>query len=247
MESLIGRMQDQIRAWDAARDRRVIFLRCYTLMTRNMAGALRAGRFADPAWVAMLLERFAGYYFDALDAYEARSPHTPAVWVAAHDHARDGDASAVANLLLGVNAHINYDLVLVTAELLRPEWSTLSPARRQCRREDYDRVNRIIAETIDTVQDEVLERYSPMLDLVDAACVRLDEWWTGRLLASWRSDVWRQALELVDAAEPPARAACHDRVCDACLRRAGLLLRGDRIGARAFGYPLRWLDRLRLA
>ena len=247
MESLLARMQDQIHTWERAQDRRTIFLSCYTLMTRNVYRALHEEQFGDRPWVGTLMERFAGYYFDALDAYEARSPHTPAVWTAAHDHARDPGASGVASLLLGVNAHINYDLVLVTAELLRPEWSTLSPAERQSRRADYDRVNRIIAETVDTVQDEVLERHNPAMQIVDACCLRLDEWWTGRLLASWRSDVWRQAVELVEAAEPRVEAECHERVSLAAMRRTQLLLKGDRLSARAFGYPQRWLDRLRLA
>jgi len=51
-------------------------------------------------------------------------------------HSQGGEALTVQNLILGVNAHINYDLVLATADMLEPEWSQLDEERRQARHDD---------------------------------------------------------------------------------------------------------------
>lgn len=67
MPPTIDRMNCLVRAWEEARDRRAVFLGCYALMTGNMLRAVEAGRFRDPEWTGRLLERFAAYYFTALE------------------------------------------------------------------------------------------------------------------------------------------------------------------------------------
>ncbi|HEV2733488.1 MAG TPA: DUF5995 family protein, partial [Longimicrobiaceae bacterium] len=225
MTPTIDRMNGLVRAWEEARDRRAVFLGCYALMTGNMLRAVEEGRFRDPEWTGRLLERFASYYFTALEHYECGSEATPAVWTAAHECAREPGSAAVVNLLLGVNAHINYDLVLVTAELLEPEWASLPPELRQVRHADYSAVNAVIAETIDAVQDRVLERHDPGMELADTLLGRLDEWWTARLISSWRGDVWRSAVKLVECAGPAEALRLRGEVEEAAMLRAGLLRR----------------------
>ena len=149
-------------------------------MTRNMLDAVDAGEFADAAWVSRLLHHFAGYYFGALDAYEAGEEGTPEVWRCAHDAARRSNTPAISLLLLGVNAHINYDLVLAVADLLEPEWPCLSNAKRRARYEDYCRVNDIIGRTIDRVQDGILEKREPIMALIDTLFGPMDEWLVSR-------------------------------------------------------------------
>ena len=111
----------------------------------------------------------------ALTAYERASPATPAVWRIAHDAAGRPQTMTLQNLFLGVNAHINYDLVLTVVELLAPEWADLSAAERRVRYADYTHVNAVIGRTIDVVQDEIVERATPALELVDRVLGRLDE------------------------------------------------------------------------
>src|SRR4030065_45099 len=104
-------MQTRIRQWEEASDQRAIFLTCYLMMTRNMLSAISQHEFNDAAWVDQLLHRFAEYYFVALEAYEQDPAAAPSVWRLAHNTTQDPSALALQNLLLGVNAHINYDLV----------------------------------------------------------------------------------------------------------------------------------------
>jgi hypothetical protein len=243
---LTARMADLVGAWERDGDRRSIFLACYARMTAGMLAALAAGRFHDRAWVRELIHNFAGYYFVALDAYEGGSPALPGSWRAAFDGAREPATPVVASLLLGVNAHINHDLVLVVADMLTPAWGDLGPAGRRARYEDYATVNAVIGETVDRVQDEVVQPYARLMQLADLACGPLDEWCTARLIARWRADVWAQALAIVEAPDLPTGLALRRRADATALARGRLLIDGGDLGARAFGYPLRWLGRLRL-
>jgi hypothetical protein len=201
------RMTALIRQWEAAADRRAIFLSCYSMMTRNMLGAIHAGDFHDPAWVHNLLARFADYYFGALECAERGCQPAPAPWQVAFDAARDPDVHVVQHLLLGINAHINYDLVLCLDDVLREEWPRLSEQARLARYQDHCHVNDIIAATLDAVQDQVVERYAPWMDAVDRVLGRADEWLVTRLITHWRDEVWQKAVRRVELPDAAAMEA----------------------------------------
>lgn len=217
-DPLLGRMQEHIDRWGQTGDKRAVFLSCYALMTRNLLEALDSGEFHDGVWVSRLLDHFAGYYFDALEAYETGIESTPGVWRCAHDAARRPGASALRLLLLGVNAHINYDLVLAVADLLEPEWQTLSEDDQRSRYEDYCHVNDIISRTIDSVQDGILEPNAPVMAAVDTLLGPVDEWLISRGITRWRSKVWEHAIRRVEARQDAAREALRQQVEDAAMR-----------------------------
>lgn len=197
--TLITRMQQMVSQWEEDSDQRAIFLKCYQRMTENMLQALNRQEFIDPIWVNQLLQKFSGYYFTALHAYEVLPASAPRVWQIAHDHGRNPDTWALQKLLLGVNAHINYDLILVLADLLSHEWDDISRDLRETRHADYLHVNEIIGRTIDIVQDEILEPAMPLMELIDRIMVRGDELVVSRLLVGWRDKVWDRAILLLKA------------------------------------------------
>ena len=220
---VVERMQALISRWEEQADQRSVFLSCYLLMTRNMLSAIDRGEFKDPAWVDRLLHRFADYYFVALEAYERNPAGAPRVWQVTFDTTRNPGVLALQKLLLGVNAHINYDLVLTLAELLAPEWAQLPEDRRTERYADHRQVNDVIARTIDAVQDQVLEPSMPILDIIDRLCGSLDERLISRLIAQWRDDVWRNATTLLEIGHPDERARLMRQVETEALRRAGAI------------------------
>lgn len=112
-------------------------------------------RFRDGPWVERLLQHFAGYYFDALDLYDQERPDTPPVWKQTHDATRNDRIMILQHLFLGINAHINYDLVLTLVDVLGPDWAHLGDIEKRARYDDHRMVNTIIGETIDAVQDQV--------------------------------------------------------------------------------------------
>jgi hypothetical protein len=200
-------MQEQIDQWEAAGDRRAVFLGCYRMMTANMLAAIDRQEFHDSAWVGKLLHRFANYYFTALDAYNTDTSSAPLVWQLAFDAASHPRTLALQNLLLGVNAHINYDLVLALVDILETEWEGLLENQRILRYEDHCHVNRVIGRTIDTVQDQVLEPAMPVMDIFDKIMGPVDEILISRLLAHWRESVWHDATRLLETPEPGKRAS----------------------------------------
>ena len=208
-------MRRHVGTWESTGDRRAIFLGCYLRMTENMLGALADGEFHDAEWVSGLLHHFADYYFDALDAYERKDPDTPPVWQQTHDAACNPETMVLQNLLLGINAHINYDLVLALVDTLSPEWAVLDATGRSRRYEDHDHVNDVIARTVDCVQDEVVERYAPEMDLIDKLLGPLDE---------WLAEVWDQAVRMLEAPTDEARRARRQTLEQAALERAARFL-----------------------
>ena len=220
---VIARMQAIIRAWEETADRRAVFLTCYMMMTENMQTAVKQGEFADCAWVDRLLRHFAGYYFVALDAYERDRASAPAVWRLAHNAALEGRELALQQLLLGVNAHINYDLVLTLADMLDPKWAELTEEQRHLRYVDYCHVNDIIGRTVDAVQDQVLEPAMPAMELVDRLFGDLDERLISRIITDWRESVWEHTAHLLDTHDPAMRAVLVQRVEDDALHRGRLI------------------------
>ena len=225
--SVAERMQVLIEQWEKAGDGRADFLRCYSLMTGSMLSAIEAGDFHDREWVGALLRHFAEYYFVAVDDYEQGSEAVPSVWRLAHDAARQGDAWMLQNLLLGINAHINYDLVLALVDMLDQEWQSLTLANRQLRYEDHCHVNAIIGRTVDAVQDQVVERRLPAMSVLDEILGPVDELLASRMIAGWREAVWNAAIQMLDCSDMAERERLRREVEAEALRRAQTILTGS--------------------
>jgi hypothetical protein len=213
-------MHARIESWEQAGDRRAVFLSCYQMMTRNVLAAITDGDFEDGSWVSILLHHFAEYYFEALQAYERHEGGAPAVWEFVFEAARQPNMHVLQDLVLGVNAHINYDLVFALADLLGPEWAALSPEQRQARYRDHCHVNDIINHTIDSVQDQVIERQRASMDLVDKMLGPLDEWLISRLVVRWRDEVWDDATHFIETSAETDREALRRQVEQRSLDRA---------------------------
>lgn len=205
VDNILLAMTELSNAWERRGDRRFIFLRCYSMMSTNMASAIRDDRFADPSWVTKLMLHFAEYYFVALEQYNRLPEEAPAVWRLVHDTAQQSGVHTLQNLLLGVNAHINYDLPLALYDCLHQDWPLLDEPQRKLRQNDHETVNQIIGDTIDSVQDTVLEPLSPVMAVVDRVMGRMDEWLLSQLITGWRHDVWQVAQRLLEAPDGERR------------------------------------------
>lgn len=216
--TVIAKMQALINQWEDESHQGAIFLRCYQMMTSNVLAATAQGEFHDSEWVRELLHRFADYYFVALEAYNQDPASAPRAWQLAHNTARDPRSLPIENLLLGINAHINYDLVLTLVDQLGPEWSQLSEQERAARYADHCYVNDVLARTIDSVQDQILEPAMPGMDLVDRLLGPLDELLISRLITRWRETVWQYATRLLEADSDEEQAALLQQVEEQTLK-----------------------------
>ncbi len=101
---------------------------------------------------------FANRYFSALGAYFA-GKQAPRSWSVAFEAASTARATIVQHLLLGVNAHINYDLGLAAAATLPgQDLPTLQP--------DFEEINRVIAAVHVDVQRKI-DAVSPFQGAID--------------------------------------------------------------------------------
>ena len=217
---VLSKMKNLLAGWETNGDRRLVFLSCYEMMTQNILTAIETNDFEDTAWVNRLMNNFADLYFQALEAYENEQSHPPAAWKIAFNAAQHPHTHVLQNLVLGVNAHINYDLVFALAGILAPEWQQLSSEQRQMRYRDHCHVNDIIYHTVNAVQDQVIDRYAPEFGLVDKLLGPLDEWMTSLLIADWREEVWKHAIQILDSAEDSQRQKVLEHVEQTALERA---------------------------
>ncbi len=214
-------MRSLSEAWLGVGDRRAIFVQAYQMMTANMLGAIESGEFLDGQWVGLLLDRFADYYFVAVDAYDRMDGSCPVVW---HDAMAACDAAhlhPLQLLFLGINAHINYDLAFALSDVL-PDWRRLDPERRRRRKLDHEGVNRVIERSVDAVQSTVVEPASPILGVFDRAMGPIDEWLFAHLIADWRDDVWENAVCLLESS-PSDRAEVANAIETRARRHADLI------------------------
>jgi hypothetical protein len=193
------RMQELAEAWGPD-DRRALFASAYGAMTANVVDTLGSGTFLDDDWVAGLLERFADYYFVAVEGYDRDPGESSAPWRVAFDACRDPSLHPLRPLMLGINAHINYDLAFTLRDVLA-NWPALDGDARRARRADHDAVNAVIRTTIDAVQDDVVAVVDRRMYVLDRMLGPLDEFVFASLIADWRSDTWDDAVALLEA--PP--------------------------------------------
>ena len=223
-------------------DGRLAFHNTYLRTTQAVAGALRDGVFADPGWVDRWDVAFARLYLEALDAARRGDP-VPEPWAVAFGAAAaQPGLPAVRHILLGMNAHINYDLpqallaVITDAEFGDPEVR----ARREA---DHRRIDDILSARVGAEDDQLqqLEAAPTWQDRVLQPANRVA---TRRFLREAREKVWANALELskARAAGPDSYASrlaqleklCGRRVAD--LERPGPVLL--RLAAGGFGVRL---------
>src|SRR5688572_32433851 len=95
----------------AAADRRAIFASVYTLTTLRMAESIDANAYTNTVWMKSYQTEFANHYRKALNAYATQQrSQVPNAWLQAFDAAASGQTLIIQDALLGMNAHINYDL-----------------------------------------------------------------------------------------------------------------------------------------
>jgi uncharacterized protein DUF5995 len=240
VDELVARMQELLDDVTAAGDPARHFLGTYLRTTRAVNAAIDTGRFEDPDWVTAWDVDFAGLYLDALDAH-VRDPATPpAPWRAAFR--TDPAARPEAHVLLGMNAHINYDLPQSLVRVIGPA-DFADPPLLDSRRRDHEAIDEVLAGRV-AAEDRELQASGSRRTPLDRLTAGLNRTATRALLRESRRRVWANTTVLHRARlrgpEELARrtaqleAAAAARVAD--LQRGGPVLL--RLAVRGFGVSL---------
>jgi hypothetical protein len=194
IEELIARMAALLEPLEAAGDKRRYFHATYQRTTVAVAGELGRGAFADAEWVERWDVAFAGLYLDALEADMAgRTPAGP--WAIAFG-APDG-LPPLRHVLLGMNAHINYDLPQALVAVISDE--QFGDAALLARREaDHRAIDDVLAARV-AAEDEELARLSGPPPLLDRLLRPLNRLGSQRFLREAREKVWANATALSQA------------------------------------------------
>jgi hypothetical protein len=236
---LIARMTALLEPLEAAGDKRRYFHATYRRTTVAVAGELKRGRFADPGWVERWDVVFAGLYLDALEAdLVGRGPPRP--WAIAFG--APAGLPPLRHVLLGMNAHINFDLPQALVAVISDEQFG-DPALLARREADHRAIDGVLASRVAAEGDE-LTRLSGPLRASDRLLRPLSRLATRRFLREARQKVWANAVTLSRARRqgPDAYASALARLEElsaakvAELRAPGQVLL--RLAATGFGVRL---------
>jgi hypothetical protein len=213
IDELIARMEALLEALRAAGDQRRYFHATYQRTTIAVAQRLRDGGFDDAGWVERWDVAFADLYLDALAAALAgRRPARP--WEVAFGAA--ADLPPLRHVLLGMNAHINYDLPQALLAVITDQ-EFADPVLLARRKADHRAIDEVLAARVGAESDELAAVSGP------SAPTRLDrllrpasQLATRRFLREAREKVWANAVALsgARASGPEAYASALERLAD---------------------------------
>jgi hypothetical protein len=191
IDELIGRMAALLAPLEAAGDKRRYFHATYQRTTVAVAEELGRGHFADPGWVERWDVAFADLYLDALEADLAgRGPSRP--WAIAFG--APAGLPPLRHVLLGMNAHINYDLPQALVAVISDE--QFGDAALLARREaDHRAIDDVLAGRVAAEDDELTGLSGPP-PLLDRLLRPLNQLGTRRFLREARQKVWANAVAL---------------------------------------------------
>src|SRR3954463_11727522 len=154
VDQLIARMVALLALLEAEGDPARFFLGTYLRTTQAVRTAMDGGLFEDPSWVEEWDVDFAGFYLDALEAYRRDPATVPTPWRQAF-----GAKSTLrpeGHVLLGMNAHINFDLPQSLVRVI-PAEQFADPVTLARRERDHERIDGVLASRVGA-EDVELQR-----------------------------------------------------------------------------------------
>lgn len=215
------------------------FLATYRRTTLAVGRAVEEARFEDPEWVERWDVVFADLYLEALDADLTGAGTVSRPWRLAFDV--PAELPALRNVLVGINAHINYDLPQALLAVI-DDAEFQDPHLLARRRRDHERIDAVLAARV-AAEDSELASLSGRT-VVDRFLAPANRAASRRFLREARQKVWHNTAELQSArvagAEAYAARLAELEVLSAA-RVADLLVPGQvllRLAVAGFGVTL---------
>jgi hypothetical protein len=187
IDQVIERLEVVIAEFRERRSPLAFFPALYRGVTLRVRAGIQAGTFSDGARMDRLDTAFANRYLAAVENFLAGQPPSRA-WRAAFDVEARRGTLILQHLLLGMNAHINYDLPVAIQSVAPP--ATLAELQG-----DFLAINEILGALLDRTQ-AVIGAFSPLLDLLDRVGGRTDERIATFSIANARDEAWHEATRL---------------------------------------------------
>jgi hypothetical protein len=188
LAEVVAQMQERLDTLPPRLRHQRVFLSTYQRTTIAVGTALAAGRFEDPAWVERWDVAFAQLYVEAIDSELAGLP-PPRPWRLAF--AADTGLPPLRHVLLGINAHVNYDLPQALLAVISDDDFTDDRVVAS-RRRDHERIDEVLSSRVAAEDDELGGARS----LLDRALTPLNRLGSKRFLREARRKVWHNTVEL---------------------------------------------------
>ena len=221
IEQVIEEMRRRWRLLHRAGDWRAVFAKTYLRTTEKLFEATKQpGTFLNPEWIEAIDCHFAQRYFSAEDCWLGDGI-CPWPWRIAFQSARQKRTFVFQDMLLGMNAHINYDLPY-SLDATIPE--DVTPEELATYRRDNEQLNRTLVSIVNVIQEEVAGDYDPTLDVVDLLLGEGDEGGGSRMIRIWRARSWAHFLLLRQAKDDEAARAQVDKLIEQTACEYALML-----------------------
>ncbi|MFI5100306.1 MAG: DUF5995 family protein [Actinomycetes bacterium] len=170
------------------------FVATYRRTTLAVGDRIAAKAFVDPDWVERWDVAFADLYLEPLREHLAGRP-VPGPWGVAFEYARtDPGQPLLRHLLLGMNAHINYDLPQALLAVITDEEFDDAQVRAE-RGEDHRRVDDILSSRV-AAEDAELDKAGGVRSLKDRLLQPANRAASKRFLRESRRKVWANSVVL---------------------------------------------------
>jgi hypothetical protein len=192
VDRVVQQMDERFDALQSPHHR--FFLGTYLRTTAAVGKAIDDAGFEDPTWVEEWDVSFAELYLDALDAQQAgHSDAVPRPWRLAFD--APAALPPLRHVLLGINAHVNYDLPQALLAVISDADFDDAPLMER-RRRDHERIDGVLSSRVSAEDAELSSSGKAWLDRVLTPLNRLG---SKRFLRESRQKVWHNTLELQQA------------------------------------------------
>ena len=188
IDEVVEQLQQRIDALSHDQVHRRTFIATYQRTTQAVGNAVRDAFFEDPDWVVRWDIAFADLFIVAHDADQAGG-QVPRPWRLAFQ--ADPKLPTIVHLLLGMNAHINYDLPPATLSVIT-DHDFEDPVLIDRRRRDHERIDQILARRV-AEEDHTIGGARSLLDRILTPANRLS---SRRFLREARGKVWLNVAEL---------------------------------------------------
>ena len=186
-------------------DRTGYFAALYRHVAVKFAWAIADGEFADPELMEGLDVVFFNRYLAALEAFQAHESCS-GCWEVAFRAAKTVEPIVLQHLVIGMNAHIDFDLGIAVAD-------SVPRARLASFKPDFDKMNALLSSLLNGVLDDLTTVW-PLLRLINRLFADEETIFVNFGMDAARAAAWSNANRLSDLADRPEARAIEIRAID---------------------------------
>lgn len=184
IEEVIERLDILIDHSIKTKNRQGYFAALYRRVTATVRDKIAEGYFNDNPRMEKLDVIFANRYLEAQHAWTNKQPCSKS-WELAFEACTWWRPMVIQHLFVGMNAHIGLDLGIAAA--------IVQPENIESLKGDFDKINIILNELTDVVQNELSDIF-PLMKVVDTLAGGVDEKIAGFAMGIARDAAWDVAL-----------------------------------------------------